>query len=266
MASNIVKRQRLRGVVSRVHRIGIELEGGWDRYPEGYEIEHDGSVKFDPPFTVHYGDDGSVVYRSTEDNSIIEKSVVQRFIVPAIKGEIVSHPMKPDEFEEWLREYYPPHINDTCGLHIHMSFSHKLHYQRLMTPDYTEHLLRELRKFAINFPKDHTIWKRLNNKDHDHCAHIYRGEGQVGMKRKDYHSRGTDHSRYTAVNYCYGLHKTLECRLLPMFTTPDEAISAINFVIDTTNRFLSVMKRREYKEKIHIRLRPEVFREFEALI
>src|SRR5690348_9266825 len=96
------KRELLNGIVNRINLVGIELEGGWNRCPDKKlgHFDHDGSVRFEP-----FDKDGD------------------RMPMPQYyTGEYVSYPMPVDQIASWLRTTYPEHVNDTCGLHVHMSF------------------------------------------------------------------------------------------------------------------------------------------------
>jgi hypothetical protein len=203
---------------NRINLIGVELEGAWDKAP-AVLIVRDGSVKFDPPY---------------------------KYI-----GEAVSQTFKPDtdDMANWVTAVYPNHVNETCGLHVHMSFKYIINYMRLMTPRFTDEIVKRIAEWAEDekLPIKHPIWKRVMDKNHQHCAHQYCGDHQIHSKTKDWHSRGQPHSRYTVLNYCFSLEnrKTVECRLLPMMETPDQAIRGINRICLVTNQFLAKMKDRE---------------------
>lgn len=239
------KRALFQGVINRIRLVGIELEGGWDKgvpkalVPAG--IIRDGSVEFRPPD--RYDD-------------------VTRMRMPEYAiGEAVSLPMQAEQAESFIRTCYPQHVNQTCGLHVHMSFYHRLNYSRLMTPEYMQFLIEELRRFGTQraIPDDSMFWARLdpdNAWTRRHCAHVYLGDRQVAIDHKDYHSRGKEWSRYTFINYCDMQHNTVEVRGLPMFGTTgavttkadvDLAIDAVHCVITSTNRFLSRIRHREKK-------------------
>jgi hypothetical protein len=169
---------------NRIDRIGIELEGGWETVPASTTLEHDGSV-----------------------------------VIPAqtglYRGEIPSPPMKPAEWEAWVRRCYPPHVNHTCGLHVHMSFKGNLRYQRLMKPEFITELVRILDAWGKRkkLKKDHPLWARLTGQNR-YCMPFYAADHQARAERKG-------SNRYAAVNYCYGQHQTVEVRILPMFSDLD---------------------------------------------
>lgn len=247
------KREILRGVVNRVAAVGIELEGGWDKNC-GEEMHTDNSVKFPPPIDV------AVIDPNTGLSAVNVTGVRPKYGI----GEVISKPLPPAMMDEWVMRCYPQHVNGTCGLHVHMSFFYKLNYSRLMTPDFGIAIIEAVKEFGFDegLAGDHPLWLRITDTNHPHCAQTYCGDKQVLVKGKDYRSRGTDHSRYTAINYCYSQHKTIECRLLPMFETAAQSIRAIRCIIDTTNKFLSKVRLREQKQVAVVLGKPDVFQEF----
>lgn len=193
---------------NRVHRVGIELEGGWEVLPKNVRALHqDVSVKI-PNFAGHL-------------------------------GEIASAPLGIT-WPKWVRDHYPHINNETCGLHVHMSLRRQLHYMRLMTPAYTEVLVRSLFKWAgeQGIPHAHPLWNRLAGKNR-FCSLDFYADAQVTNIGK------TDNRRRTFVNYPYGLHSTVECRGLSMMPTVDLAVEAIQRVLDVTNAFLVLQARKE---------------------
>lgn len=231
----------------RVYRIGIELEGGWKPVPEGVQLVHDGSVQLGSldPIGAH------------------------------ARGEIPSPPLELTAWEDWVRKHYPHICNSSCGLHTHLSFRSALHYQRLMDPEYPKAIIKAVHAWAKDtLPPKHYIWERLKGKNR-YCLDQFLADQQARVTQKG-------HSRYTAVNYCFLLHRTLEVRLLPMFedipaekqTVPtgrvrahdgmpitrdtivkperkgvNLAVAAIQVVLDTTNRFLYD---RRWKERLAV--------------
>lgn len=268
------KRTILNGIINRIYLVGVELEGGWMKRPPDEDIIRDGSVEFVPPpaeyETVAQGYDasGTMKYAKVRKPST--------WVHPEYVGEIVGRPMVPgsEDLHEWMRRCYPTMVNATCGLHVHMSFHHKLNYQRLMTPEYMAAILDGLKEWgeAEGIPKDHSFWPRILQPDHRHCSHQYLGDNQVKISRKDYHSRGTVYSRYTAINYCFSMRdggkprETVECRLLPMFDKAEQGISAIDAVINITNKFLSRIRQRERRSTVAVPKREEVIVEYPTIV
>jgi hypothetical protein len=216
---------------NRVRRIGIELEGGWTKLPPGTKLTHDGSVVFQPD------------------------ELVPPIGGPVIKmgGELPSPPLEMEMWMAWMKQFYPHKVNATCGMHVHLSFRTALTYQRLMTASYPATLIAYVTAWAKDekLDKTHPLWPRLRGES-EYCQHIFSADDQVRSTGKD-HDRHRRGHRYSVVNYCYGRHSTLECRLLPMMTTVEQSISAIQNVIDITNAYLVTMAAREEKLKaVHV--------------
>lgn len=205
---------------NRVHRVGVELEGGWTTLPRGCNLEHDGSVRF----------------RDT------------LLVVPINHiGELPSPPMEVDKYPAWMKAYYPTAVNETCGMHVHMSFKSALTYQQLMTPKYPATILKYVQQWAVQegLAKTHPLWSRLIGGS-VYCQHVFQGDEQANTQTKghDHHAPG---HRYTVINYCWARYNTLECRLLPMMQTSEQGIRAVQEIINITNAFLTASARKEAK-------------------
>lgn len=199
-------------------RLGVELEGAWNALPKGVTgLQRDGSL--DP---------------------LHQKNPTLRV------GELPSPPYDQPSIEQWMRLSYPHIVDEHCGMHVHMSFKTALTYQRLLCPEYDATVVEGFKKWAKaeGFPKDHHIWPRLNGESR-YCQHVFYGDMQVTVQGKDYDQRRPGH-RYTVINRCYQ-RGTMECRLLPMFETSDQAIRALRELIFLTNAFLLATAKRETK-------------------
>jgi len=255
------KRVRIDGIPNRIDTVGIELEGGWDKLPKGVKLLRDGSLVFPrPKLPPGIGfDDGNNRYVNMRTMEPVDLPADVGMAYPKVGiGEIPLGPFAviTDELERAIMKYYPHHVNETCGLHVHMGLVNRLNYQRLMTPRFTMEMVVRLLDWAgtERLAKDHPIWDRLTRKNHDHCAHQYCGDEQVKIEKKDFHSRGKPHNRYTALNYCFAQHRTVECRLLPMMETPEQATRAVRTVLSITNQFLSKMREREPRKLAQVAL------------
>jgi hypothetical protein len=201
----------------RIYLVGVELEGGWRKPPANHVVQRDGSVSFPAP-----------------------ASAAEQKKYPALIGEVPSAPMQPKDMEKWVLESYPIAVNDTCGMHLHMSFRSALTYQRLMVEEYPATVIEYVRRWAEtkDFPKTHPIWSRLGGKS-EYCQHVFCPDEQAlaQLKRYDHHEKG---HRYTAVNYRYGRRdgSTVEIRLLPMFEAATTAVEALKLLMKITNAFL----------------------------
>lgn len=212
---------------NRIHQVGIELEGGWKTLAGGtVRPEHDGSVKFGA-----HPDKYSIQYL----------------------GEVASPALPPKEYPEWMRLYYPTHVNETCGMHVHVSTITAFAYQRLMVNkphSFPATMIEYIRRWAEaeKLPKGHTIWPRLENKN-EFCQHTFQAEDQCKASSKDYDHHRPGH-RYSVIAYRWGTTRTLECRLLPMMETADQGVRAVAEVIRITNAFLAATAAREPKKRI----------------
>jgi hypothetical protein len=211
-----LERHRGSNIKSRIRRVGIEVEGAWDVLVPGYRglnIIRDGSVRF---VDGQHGFDAAKM----------------------VMGEIASPPVGLDDWEETLKRIYPQAVNATCGLHVHVSMSSALQYQRLMDPRLLDYLELGLNAWGMkeNLPLDHELFKRLSGAN-DACQKRYMANEQarVGEKRFDRHAQV---HRYTFINYCYSRHETIECRVLPMFSTVEQSASAIKELFHIYNSFI----------------------------
>lgn len=216
---------------NRIHRIGIELEGGWTKVPRGTTIDRDGSVDLSCEGTL---------------NPDIRLVAI---------GELPSPPLSFNEADDihwvtWLHKFYPQVHNGTCGMHVHMSFNTALTYMRLMHPSYPATVIAGMTSWAkrVDLSKNHPIWSRLKGKS-IYCQHVFDPEGQIKNNTKDHDQRRAGH-RYTAINYCFSRTGTMECRLLPMMETPDRAQEIITELLRITNGYLLATKKKEPKHKV----------------
>lgn len=215
-------------VRNRVDKVGIELEGAWP-------MPFPNMLKFVP------------------DNSVFH--IAGRVVIPKpllaveqnvkwVSGEVPSPPLEPSAINSWLKKAWPICQDATCGLHVHMSFVNAKHYELLTKIDYQDtilHYLGEWAKYeeekkAGTFPPDHHIWGRLAGLN-EFCQTQFWPEKQILKTRKIYERHEAGH-RYTAVNFCFGMHRTVEIRVLPMFGSVELGMRAVRATIDVTNACL----------------------------
>lgn len=239
---------------NRVRCVGIELEGGWDVLPRGVELVRDSSVVFTSNITPTELARLTRLYDGFQRGEfpIAGRNLLEQEYYTLVNkrdghgisyvGEYPSVPLKVKggEWKTWLRSSYPPHINHTCGMHVHMSFwGGDLIYQRLMEEDFSSTILRYIERWAAEFlPLDHHIWGRLRGES-EYCQHLFHADQQVklGRKRFEHHEAG---HRYTIINYPYLQHKTIECRLLPMMADSETAVNLIQYLLDVVNAYIVV--------------------------
>lgn len=231
-----------RDIKNRIHQVGIELEGAWVHPPKRLAIHRDGSLQF-PEFQQQVVGPPLPTPRQDRPTEITVDGVTLYI------GEVQSLPLLPASVEEFIRRAYPQHVNATCGLHVHLSFKNRFLYQRLMDSKFQDMMFRTITDWAEDekFGPLHPIWHRLSG-EHRQCKRWFAADRQIFVTRKIY-DHDIPHSRYTGVNYAWRLHGTIECRILPMFETPDQAVRGVNVVMRTTNQFLA---RNREKEKRYI--------------
>jgi len=178
---------------TRIKQIGLEVEGGWRSQPP--DLHHDGSVRGLP--------------------------------ADMVVGELSSSPITGlANAEAWLRERYPHATNESCGFHVHLSFN-ELNYSRLMDEDFNNFFLAEMERFWLenrSKPGFDLFRFRLDGQN-QYCQKIFRPELQL-WRQEAYGDRGT-HPRYSQLNFCYGRHGTMECRLFPCFSDVADSVEAL---------------------------------------
>lgn len=222
---------------NRIDKVGLELEGAWGKLPPGV-------TKLEPDMSVNFlcGDRNKPLFTPDEQ---------AKFQI----GELPSPPLDLICVPGWLKDSYPVpggKIHQYCGLHVHMSFFNPRHYCQLSdSPDFQETMLAELTEWATRegFPKKHHIWGRLNG-SWEYCTKNFWPELQMTSDRD--HDRQREGNRYTAVNYCWKAHRTIEVRALPMMETAAQAIRAVEEVIETTNAYLVATAKKEEKLVLQI--------------
>lgn len=156
------------------------------------------------------------------------------------RGEIASPPY--DDYEilcKDLEENYPSDCNKSCGFHIHVSFQSIHDYGLLMEKGFFDFFQEKMKAWGKNYPcKNKEFWDRLNG-GNTYCAKTFNPEEQIS---------GRSGERYTQLNFCaYLRHKTVECRLLPMFKQKDTAKSALKQVLSIFDDWITQQKKQEPK-------------------
>lgn len=205
--------------MTHVNRIGIEIEGLWYQTRIPSNPLKDVSVQFTPG-ELQIGPD--------------------QFISNHFIGETASMPLVWENVKPWIDKNYPDKVNTTCGLHVHISVKSDSDYIRLMDPEFERFFLIRMEEFgkSMKYPQDHPFWCRLKGSN-PFCAKDHKPEEQVIRTDK----RGP---RYAQLNYCYGLHGTLECRLFHGTSNPDEILACVKSFVDCVEEFL---ERPEVKNK-----------------
>ena len=114
---------------------------------------------------------------------------------------------------------YPDEVNESCGMHVHVSFLDPTVITQLMTPEFFAYFRRR--------------WLEWGERTglHPDCEFYSRLEGENQYCRPNDNRTITDnahHDRYFQLNFsAWHEHKTVECRLLPMFQHAAIGVSAV---------------------------------------
>jgi hypothetical protein len=187
-----------------IDKVGVELEGGWENRPEGYSIHTDSSV----------------------------------CCRGAIKGESRTDPKKSvNELFEEIKAKYPDDVDKSCGFHVHISLKPG-YYPILMEEEFYKYFLKRmgiLAKYLRNSGNDN---------DYKNFLHRYSGKNSYCTKKFEPKEQMSGSSeRRTMLNFCsLKKHKTLECRLFPMFEKVSNARMAAYEYLDCVESYLATRK------------------------
>lgn len=198
-----------------INKIGVEIEGGWEDKPD--ELKCDVSV----------------------NNELADYT-----------GEVVSYPMTIDEVKDWILNNYPDATDDSCGLHVHLSFIDNVYYQLLMSRHFYTFYIKKMYLFKNKIGNAY-LEDRLNGYN-TYCKDEYNPDEQAAATNKEC-------IRYALINYCYNQHGTIEFRALPAFDNPRDAVRAVLYTIKIVNYYLdNAIKRRNKPKKIKISLKTRI--------
>jgi hypothetical protein len=194
-----------------VRAIGVEMEGGWMAPPE--RLYGDGSVRCSHPTT-------------------------------EFSGEISYHNEDPAELFKWMKRNYPSETNDTCGMHIHVSFVNTLLYMKLMERQFFDFFVQRMREWGKAMEGSgamvggdlQSFKARISDKN-IYTSSLYEPDKQSRPNSKNNYRR-------SHLNYCYNLHGTIECRLMPMFSKFELSKDAVIVVAETMEEYLSKHRER----------------------
>lgn len=181
--------------MGKIKLVGLEIEGGWD----GEEGK--------PPFKLPIIADHSIDGRTVLSDAPLSCTHI---------GEVVSPPLEPVPalIEAFLDIHWPQYANNTCGYHIHLSTNSMKDYSILTTKSFLYSLVKALQEKAIAcaLPANHYLFHRLKGAN-PFAAMNFDASNQIRLRQKSVGSS----LRYSILNYSWGLHKTVELRVLPTF-------------------------------------------------
>lgn len=226
-----------------INLIAVEIEGVWYnldgcRGPKvlneiGQPV-HDGSVKFPK---VHKNKFLKIYEENRKKNAHVGYPPITSLMH---KGEVVSSPFGSMlELSKWMSNYWPDLTNNTCGLHFHVSLNTHGYYSCLMDEKFYPFFKNKLADFAAQEKLNKVFQDRFYNKTEwakKYCNDTFHPEKQAYVNHKIYHDKCPD--RYTILNYCFGLHSTLEIRVFSAHMSPKMAIKSAHWWVNCVNEYL----------------------------
>lgn len=236
---------------------GVEIEGGYYVFngSRGYtainteKFEYDGSLKINGEKSNH---DGVVSTNFAHPKKIQEQfqeycsknslPYSSNYLLSHFRmGELVSNKLSSTSaVKDFIKKCWPDFTNETMSLHFHISFLKSSYYSCLMEPEFGKYFKKELAKFAEEGKINKTLHGRIfNNTEHAqyYCKDNFIPLKQVFVKKKIWHDQSPD--RYTILNYCHGLHKTLECRVFTSHTNAQMGVKCWNWFKKTVEDYLA---------------------------
>lgn len=208
---------------SKINKIGVEIEGGWQKGHKVIpKICGDGSIVT----AKGYRYIGGIPRMPGWDK------------IHNVMGEIKSSPCATiDSIITWMKQNYPSATNASCGLHVHVSTKKREDYALLTDESFYKFFLNGMEAWGKKHlsktkTEDKSFWKRLNG-NNEFCLRSWHPLDQItGMRGK-----------YTQLNFAaFREHRTMECRLLPAFTTQEKAILGVTFFVTLVHNYLEKAK------------------------
>ncbi|MHA1880432.1 MAG: amidoligase family protein [Candidatus Heimdallarchaeota archaeon] len=201
-----------------INKIGVELEAGYVPDLPAEKIKKLG-------------------WKITTDGSIRIKQIGNHAY------EIVSPPISNiKQLYKGVRFVYRfvREVNESMGLHIHVSFKKKTYYQKVASMSFFYYFLKKLERSDLINEIPNLLYRLqscswASNKI---CPHQI--DDQIIAERK----MGT--IRYTAINFCRTLHNTIEIRIFPAVSEPEQVFKCVNFSIRAINSYLAKQLRKQY--------------------
>lgn len=210
-----------------VMQIGYELETGIKRFSDYRQLAN----------TLNFvvAQDGSVNTHKRNAYPIELKSKVYQY--GKDMGTLIS------DFKAIKKRI--AEVNNSMGLHIHISFSKKKNYYKLCSWDFVNYFQNEyIRKFKT--PRE---IERTTN----HYCKFYRDKRAFCIASAVQLASNTKNERYWAVNFnAYPLYKTIEFRVFPSTKKVKEFKAYIRFVKSVVYTFLKADKDTTITEKAEL--------------
>jgi len=142
--------------------------------------------------------------------------------------EIVSPPLEPKEIKEKIKlcKQVVKETNTSMGFHVHVSVNAP--YELFANEKFIKFAKDKIKEFADGY-KDTKLRDRFDN----HYCNINK---KIQIERQsDNLNKGS--ARYRFINFCYGLHTTIEFRIFPSVNNYYKLCSYITLVQSIIQRF-----------------------------
>ena len=223
--------------VPKVEQIGFELEGNWEYLPDRNDVnysEHDDS-SVNNMFEEEYCGDCEAC---DNDRGYCDNN-------SGYCGELVSSPFlysDSDAWKYWIQKCYPDHHDDSCGAHFHVELSNTNAYETLCTPEFNGYFIKNLYNWGERANiRNRDFWDRLNG-NNSMCTPDFAGDAQLKVRNGDNYPS----CRYTALNFHYAKHNTLEVRVLPVFQKSRIYIRAVEVCVNLINSYLKRESKKDF--------------------
>lgn len=174
--------------------------------------------------------------KSREDLIKDDSLLLEHFKRTQYIGELVLPPCSSlEELFTFCEKNWPDEVTERCSMHVHVSFKNITFYSQTMTEKFFNEFLSSIEKWGIEYPCANVhFWNRLFDKN-KYCRRRFNPEPQLHITKDTKHN---NQERRTILNYSYGCHKTLECRLFPAFINIKTAFSAIEHFVNFVENYL----------------------------
>jgi hypothetical protein len=228
--------------------IGYELEAGLKDDGEVNRVAR--KLKFD------LGEDGSVSCNKMDVMESELRSPVYRkhkkgkkFLMFELKKPEINNKIFSD-FEQL--SHYVGEINNSMGLHIHVSFRNKRYYQHLFSFAFVKFFQKE---YSKNFTT--RIEKQRRNNNYCQFYDPTDSEEFKEILQGALDDDGDHDNRFYAVNFnAYPVHNTIEFRIFPATKNVEDFKKYVSFVVGCVTSFVSVVeKEKAYEKLVDIKMR-----------
>lgn len=220
-----------------VHRIGLEIEGGWWSDTRPSDIKGDSSVRF----------------KRREYKIRGEPNKMRAIYL----GEVASSPLDSiPNAVDWIERFWPDKRNNTCGFHIHVSLKDNLRYAYLMDNEFYDLFLKSAFDFGHRERMSKDFFLRLEGKNR-FCKKMFKPEEQIEFIHN--HQYTPENPRYAHLNYCFRNHGTVENRLPTGAMTKGKAIKTLQWYVHLVETYLDdKMKNKDHEISFEIDLKEEI--------